>query len=52
MTYIISDEDVMTLRVLATATGAQGSGKRRDFDVAQSTLRGILSRVVELDEEE
>lgn len=52
MTYVISDKDVMSLRVLATAGGAQGSGKRRDFDVAQNTLRGILSRLVEVDEDD
>lgn len=43
----ISPSDLALLRILRDATGAQGAGKRRDADVMQQTIRGIVSRIEE-----
>lgn len=49
---IILPEDIKSLKSIAAATGSQGSGKRRDADIMQQSMKRFFSRMltVSLDE--
>lgn len=42
---VLCKDDIATLKIIAGATGAQGSGKRRDADVIQQAMRRAFSRM-------
>jgi len=41
---VLMPDDIFTLKRVAAAKGAQGSGRARDADVIQQTLKGVFAR--------